>query len=216
MQLESSLLLSLSMIAPALAADPIPVYVLAGQSNMEGKARVEVMERQLLEEATAARYAHLRDGDEWLVRDDVIIDFLDRRGPLTVGYGSPGRIGPELGFGGVMGDHHDEPVLIIKTAWGGRSLWRDLSASLPEFEGNVAVVRTDAHWDTEAQEVFDRGWKENLEEWNRLGSDRPYHYLGSPRTMLGVGEAFGEAVLELEALAKEIREEDAADAAPDL
>ena len=71
MQLESSLLLSLSMIAPALAADPIPVYVLAGQSNMEGKARVEVMERQLLEEATAARYAHLRDGDEWLVRDDV-------------------------------------------------------------------------------------------------------------------------------------------------
>ena len=105
MQLESSLLLSLSMIAPALAADPIPVYVLAGQSNMEGKARIEVMERQLLEEATAARYAHLRDGDEWL---------------------------------------------------------------------------------------------------------------GSPRTMLGVGEAFGEAVLELEALAKKIREEDAADAAPDL
>ena len=44
----------------------------------------------------------------------------------------------------------------------------------------------------------------------------PAHYLGSPRTMLGVGEAFGEAVLELEALAKEIREEDAADAAPDL
>ena len=34
--------------------------------------------------------------------------------------------------------------------------------------------------------------------------------------MLGVGEAFGEAVLELEALAKEIREEDAADVAPDL
>ena len=67
--------------------------------------------------------------------------------------------------------------------------------------GNVAVVRTDAHWDAEAQEVYDRGWKENREEWNRLGSDKPYHYLGSPRTMLGVGEAFGEAVLELEALA---------------
>ena len=68
-------------------------------------------------------------------------------------------------------------------------------ASLPEFEGNVAVVRTDAHWDTEAQEIFDRGWKENLEEWNKVGSDRPYHYLGP--TMLGIGEAFGEAVLEL-------------------
>ena len=30
-----------------------------------------------------------------------------------------------------------------------------------------------------------------------VGSDFPYHYLGSPKTMLQIGRAFGEAVLEL-------------------
>ena len=30
-------------------------------------------------------------------------------------------------------------------------------------------------------DACDRGWKENREEWNGLGSDKPYHYLGSPR-----------------------------------
>ena len=62
------------------------------------------------------------------------IKFLDRKGKLTVGYGSPKCIGPELEFGTVVGDRYDEPVLLIKTAWGGRSLYRDFrspSAGLP-------------------------------------------------------------------------------------
>lgn len=71
-------------------------------------------------------------------------------------------------------------------------------AELEEFAGNVSVVPTDVHWDEEAQEVFDRGWKENLEEWNGVGSDRPYHYLGSPVTMLRIGDALGSAMLALE------------------
>jgi alpha-galactosidase len=36
-----------------------------------------------------------------------------------VGYGSPRCIGPELGFGLVVGDRYPEQVLLIKTAWGG-------------------------------------------------------------------------------------------------
>jgi alpha-galactosidase len=68
---------------------------------------------------------------------------------------------------------------------------------VPEFQGNVALVRTDVFWDTEAAAVFKRGWRENLAEWNQVGSDYPYHYLGSPRTMLRIGRAFGEAALEL-------------------
>ena len=66
------------------------------------------------------------------------IKFLDRKGKLTVGYGSPKCIGPELEFGNVVGDHYDEPVLLIKTAWGGRSLYRDFrppSAGLPPRRG---------------------------------------------------------------------------------
>src|SRR5439155_3201053 len=79
-------------------------------------------------------FAHLQKDGNWIERDDVWIKFLDRKGKLTVGYGSPKCIGPELEFGNVVGDRYDEPVLLIKTAWGGRSLYRDFrspSAGLP-------------------------------------------------------------------------------------
>ena len=72
-----------------------------------------------------ALFAFCRKSDGWVVRDDVLINYLDRRGKLTVGYGAPGKnleIGPELGFGFTFGDKYEEPVLLIKTAWGGRSL----------------------------------------------------------------------------------------------
>jgi hypothetical protein len=53
-------------------------------------------------------------------------------GRLTAGYGarpnpseSGGKIGPEFLFGISMDEAHDEPVLIIKTAWGGKSLNTD-------------------------------------------------------------------------------------------
>lgn len=36
------------------------------------------------------------------------------------------RIGPELGFGHVIGDAFDEPVLLIKLASGGKRLAKDL------------------------------------------------------------------------------------------
>jgi alpha-galactosidase len=61
----------------------------------------------------------------------------------------------------------------------------------------VALVKTDVFWDTEAEAVFKKGWRENIDEWNKVGSDYPYHYLGSPKTMLRMGTAFAEAVMEL-------------------
>ena len=66
-----------------------------------------------------------------------------------------------------------------------------------EFKGNVALVKTDVFWDTDAKCCSRRGGGQNLAEWNKVGSDYPYHYLGSPKTMLQIGRAFGEAVLEL-------------------
>ena len=66
-----------------------------------------------------------------------------------------------------------------------------------EFKGNVALVKTDAFWDAEAAAVFKKGWREHVEEWNKVGSDYPYHYLGSGKTMCRIGRAFAEAVLEL-------------------
>lgn len=46
---------------------------------------------------------------QWRVQDDVWIAYLDRTGPLTVGFGSRTEtIGTELGFGWVMGESNEE------------------------------------------------------------------------------------------------------------
>ena len=114
---------------------PVKVFILAGQSNMEGGAGFIAadpkrnegrgsLEFVVKDAATAPRFKHLVDKDgKWIVRDDVWISYLDRQGPLTVGYGAKNdRIGPEMGFGNVVGDAFDQPVLLIKCAWGGKSL----------------------------------------------------------------------------------------------
>lgn len=320
---------------------PVKVFILAGQSNMEGKAKVSLLEYQVKQPATRDLFKHYEQDGKWAEREDVWIKFLDRKGNLTVGYGSPNCIGPELEFGHVVGNHYGEQVLLIKTAWGGRSLYRDFrppSAGLPDdkvlaklldeakkraaadpkkvakeptlddikqpfgasyremltevnqtlanlkmhfpayqdqgyelagfiwFQGwndmisveytaeytanlahfiqdvrkdfkspnlpfvvaqmgvdgvkagenikrfkaaqaailenaevreNLALVKTDIFWDLEAEAVFKKGWRENLEEWNKVGSDYPFHYLGSPKTLCAIGKATAEAVISL-------------------
>ncbi len=120
---------------PARGADkPVRVFILAGQSNMEGKAPNSLLDHQATDAKTKDLFAHLRKDDKWAVRDDVFIKFLERKGGLTVGYGSPGRTGAELEFGTAMGNHFDEPVILVKAAWGGHSLYklfRSPSAGFP-------------------------------------------------------------------------------------
>jgi alpha-galactosidase len=130
------------------AVKPVQVFILAGQSNMEGHGFVPAdpkrnggrgsLEFAAGHEATAARFAPLRDAaGQWRTRDDVWITYLDRQGPLTVGYGARAdKIGPELGFGWQVGDALDAPVLLIKCAWGGKSLavdFRPPSAGRPPY-----------------------------------------------------------------------------------
>jgi hypothetical protein len=74
-------------------------------------------------------YGKLVDKDgKRVVRDDVwIVNISDaakpQQGWLTTGYGAgEGHIGPEFGFGFSVGDVYEDPVLLIKSAWGGRSL----------------------------------------------------------------------------------------------
>ena len=131
---------SVATAAAAWAADaakPVKVFILAGQSNMEGKAPNTLLDYQAEAPETKDLFKHLRKDGKWIARDDVFIKYLDRKGPLTIGYGSPGRTGAELEFGWMMGDHFDEPVLLIKAAWGGHSLvklFRSPSAGLPSDE----------------------------------------------------------------------------------
>ena len=76
-------------------------------------------------------FPHLVDEQgAWVAREDVwykgvIAATGDQK--LTVGLGAnQGLIGPELQFGHVMGDFHDENVIIIKASQGNRSLGWDL------------------------------------------------------------------------------------------
>jgi hypothetical protein len=326
---------------PAFGVDTskkVKVFILAGQSNMEGKAKLTLLEYQINQPETRDFFKHLKKDGQWVVRDDVWINFLDRRGNLTVGYGSRNCIGPELEFGNTVGDHFKEQALIIKTAWGGKSIGRDFRPpssglpseekleqilqetnkrnkernrpgvtlddvketygrfyremmkeinttlnelktrfpdykgqgyeiagfvwfqgwndmfdqdfldnygkhmanfirdvrkdlkvpnlpfvigqmgqngpdgasdrmqtikdaqasmeSIPEFKGNVKVVKTDVFWDKKAAALVEN-WRDHIDEWNKVGSDYGYHYLGSAITFSKIGRAFGQAMLEL-------------------
>jgi hypothetical protein len=68
--------------------------------------------------------------------------------------------------------------------------------AVPEFNGTVKAFETAPLYDEEAAKFFPR-WKENAEEWRSVGSDRPYHYLGSGIWYSRIGAAAGEAMLEL-------------------
>lgn len=346
-RISCALLITLAMgTAITRAGDTVQVYVLAGQSNMEGKAKNSLWEHQATDEKTREIFAHLRDGDGWVKRDDVFIKYLNRHGNLTLGFGSPDRTGAEFEFGVALGNHHEEPVLLIKTAWGGHSLYkkfrspsnppgkemleqdlakqieqvrrqnerrnrndpmptmaqvkadygssyRDMMSEIdglksdyaklfpelagkelrfagffwfqgwndqyngaevhyadnmqkfikdvrndlgvpdlpfviavmgqnmskeakgamktiqeaqfsmpnvPEFKNNVRAVPTDVLVDKAAEELYP-SWKENFEQWQLTGSDRPYHYLGSAIWMTRIGRACADAMIELEQLA---------------
>lgn len=139
--IKIALLASLLAIAGMAQAEPLKVYILCGQSNMEGHAQTRTFPAIAKDPETADLYHKIVDGDgEARVHDDVWIAYSygnysgdpvgKRAGKLTAGYGSQhhvgtGKIGPELAFGITMQEHLDEPILLIKAAWGGKSLMVD-------------------------------------------------------------------------------------------
>ena len=310
---------------PGDASKPVKVYILAGQSNMQGQGVVDfdhpeyynggrgILKNVMKKSEHIHLYKHIVDDrGDWVVRDDVFVrhqtgDEL-KTGGLTVGftgYGGKHHIGPEFQLGHLVGEAYDEPVLLIKTAWGGKSIhkdfrppssggvtgefyqkmlaeyreglanlgdefpqlakrkpelsgfvwfqgWNDMyngfqdeyavnmknfirdvrkdlakpnlpfaigimgqngfapakgnmaivkaaQASMndvPEFAGNVRAIPTDVYWDKRADAAFPT-WRDNVAEWEKLGSDFPYHYLGSTITFTKIGRALGQAILEL-------------------
>lgn len=70
----------------------------------------------------------LDEKGEWSVRQDVFFQEArvnKREGSFLSADSNGGSLGPEVGFGHVMGTFHDEQVLLIKTAMGNRSLQSD-------------------------------------------------------------------------------------------
>ena len=130
---------------PGGAPKPVKVFIVAGQSNMEGQAVVDLdgknyndgkgtLKALMNDPKKAPLFKHLKnDKGEWTVREDVWVRYQREKqpllaGPLSIGfsiYGGKHHFGPELQFGHVVGDHVGSQVLLIKTAWGGKSLYKD-------------------------------------------------------------------------------------------
>ena len=198
------LLLALSISGRSPGEAPVRVFILAGQSNMVGAGQVKAdperhggqgsLEWLVDSSPERKRYEHLRNEDgSWAAREDVQIWFLGRQGALRPGFGSnEGTIGPELGFGMVVGDAYDEPVLLIKIAWGGKAIGKefrppssggvvgpeyrllvenvkkvmaDPSALFPELEGRefeLMGIGWHQGWNDRVNQAFNDAYEENL------------------------------------------------------
>ncbi len=128
-------LLFVLLIIPAVAeAQPLRVFVLAGQSNMQGHAQVRTFEHIGMDPATKPLLAEMQNADgSPRILERVWISSIgcadaEQTGKLTTGFGASQngpKIGPEYTFGITMEKSVDGPILIIKTSWGGKSLNTD-------------------------------------------------------------------------------------------
>jgi len=128
-------ILSIITIPSLAASKPLQVYILAGQSNMQGHAKITTFEHIGMDPATKPLLAEMLGSDGkpkvcervWIssigcAKDDT----TEQTGKLTAGFGAtPEKIGPEFTFGIHMEKSTDARILLIKTAWGGKSLNTD-------------------------------------------------------------------------------------------
>ena len=122
----------------------VKVFILMGQSNMVGMGDInpDTKPGTLTTLAkTQKKYPFLvDDAGQWTVRKDVYYyDARVKKGsPLSPTSNNGSSIGPELGFGYVMGQMLDEPVLVLKSCIGNRSLgWDLLPPGSERYEAEV-------------------------------------------------------------------------------
>jgi len=128
---------------------------LLGHGDLEAVARRE------------GKFPWLLDGKgQWTVRKDV---YFQEARIAKEGKGSPlsptsnGKtIGPELGFGHVMGTFHDEHVLLIKSAMGNRSLGFDFR---PPSSGRT---QPDNKWESLEYSLMVQGVRKTLDAIDKV------------------------------------------------
>ncbi len=161
-------------VDPPAGNGKLKVFILAGQSNMQGKGRVETGRdpnnpantsfagglgslRNMLNR-NPSRYGYLADpanpvaggNPGWITRADVGVTYWsdpgtgeNRRGNLDANFGDTGgqgRVGPEYAFGLQVGSQLGDRVLLIKYAFGGKSLKVDFRP--PSSGGTVGPYYT--------------------------------------------------------------------------
>ena len=189
------------------AAKPLKVYILAGQSNMQGHAHMRTLPHMAEDPKTKPLHDKLVDAQgEPRVYDQVRVAAFSemdawgnpkpeqtaKSGPLSISFGShlkdPNKFGPELGFGITMSENLNQPILIIKTAWGGKSLIKNyrppsaprLDSILNEEEKAKAKERDEA-WLAKYGEPQVKKFKLNglseLKELRRTAEGRYYRLM---------------------------------------
>ncbi len=125
----------LASVAPVpAAAAPLKVFILAGQSNMQGQAQVRTFEHIGMDPATAPMPAEMINPDGspkvcqrvWI--SSVGCAEEEQTGRLTAGSAAAAngpKIGPEFTFGLHLQKFTAAPILLLKTSWGGKSLHTD-------------------------------------------------------------------------------------------
>jgi len=181
--LTTSLLFFLLASVASAQDQPLKVFILVGQSNMEGHAKVETFDYLGDDPKTAPLLEKMVDdaGNPHVAEGAWISYFTGRGdrngegfGKLTSGYGSrpdPAKdgekIGPEFTFGITMDEAYEEPVLIIKTAWGGKSLYYDYR---PPSAGVYERTKNDIE--------RDRNYEDGSGHYYRLMIGHVKHVLG--------------------------------------
>jgi len=227
-------------VNPRAGNGKVKVFILAGQSNMEGAGKVDLGGNpatdsrepniigglgslramvvnnpdrygSLVDPAHPVTYEGWAGGKNlpgWVARSNVWVSYwggadgdpdpkaetVERRnGPLDVGFGGQngmpeGYNGPEYGFGQVVGAALADPVLLIKTSWGGRSLAGDFRppSSGGKVGQNYTIMVSKAHevlnnlkkyypaYKGQGYEIAGFGWHQG---WNdRINADYVAQY----------------------------------------
>ena len=113
--------LPLALLAVIASAKTVTIFIVA----VVGKAAVVHLEELNNTTPTASTSQHFQNRDgSWRVREDVMIQFNNLHGGLTVGYGlDETRFGVELQFGHTVGDALRDDVFLIKCARGAISVF---------------------------------------------------------------------------------------------
>lgn len=177
--------LASSSSADQPAGKPLKVFILAGQSNMQGHAKIATFDYIGDDPATLPMLNEMvgTDGAPRTVKDTWISYLTQGRGTpngegfgkLSSGYGArtdptsaSDKIGPELTFGIYMQKSLKEPILIIKTAWGGKSLHTDFR---PPSAGRYELS------DAEVASIVKRGGDLDEERAKRAAQSGVYYRL---------------------------------------
>ena len=132
----------------------VRVFVLAGQSNMQGYGLIEDNENDpgslinVIQNDTDGEWSEIGGVNNWNTLEGVLLYAGDGdiKTNATVGQGvGSNYIGPELMFAHQLDAYYDDPVLIIKTATGGTNLavnWRPPSAGGETGELYSSMIQT--------------------------------------------------------------------------